>query len=67
MSIAVRENTPLDQAEAHLAYAWLYLAMENKAKAWESLATAKEMMAQLDDARLEEAVQELEAQLAERA
>jgi hypothetical protein len=61
--IATHENVPRYQAEIHLEYARLHLAMGDKTKARESLATAKEVMVRLNDAQLAAAVQELAAQL----
>ena len=63
MSIAERGGMELFQADAHLEYARLYLAMGDKPKARGHLATAKEMVARMGYHRRDREVAELEAQL----
>jgi tetratricopeptide (TPR) repeat protein len=62
-SIATRGGMRLHQADCHLAYARLYLAMGEKEKARESLATAQGMVVELGYHRRDAEVEELEAEL----
>jgi tetratricopeptide (TPR) repeat protein len=62
-SIATRGGMRLHQADCHLAYARLYLAMDEKEKARESLATAQGMVAEMGYHRRDAEVEELEAEL----
>ncbi len=66
-SIAERGGMGLHQADAHLEYARLYLAMGEKAKAQNSLATAKRMIERMGYHRRKGAVAELEDQLSEKS
>ena len=64
MSIATRGGMRLSEADGHLEYARLYLAMGEKDKARESVAKAKEMM-EMGYHRRDKEAQELEEQLRE--
>ena len=63
MSIAERGGMGLFQADGHLEYARLYLAMGEKSEAREHFATAKGMIGDMGYHRRDGAVAELEAQL----
>ena len=63
MSIAERGQMGLHQADAHLEYARLYLAMGEEAEAREHLATAKEMVGRMGYRRRDGEVAELEERL----
>jgi len=63
MSIAERGDMGLHQADCHLEYARLYLAMGDKDKSREHLATAKEMIGWMGYHRRDGEVEELEAML----
>ena len=63
MTIAERGGMGLHQADAHLEYARLYLAMGNKPEARERLATAKEMVGRMGYHRRDGEVAELEERL----
>ncbi len=63
MSIAERGGMGLNQADAHLEYARLDLAMGDKPKAQEHLATAKEMVERMGYHRRDGEVAELEKKL----
>ena len=63
MSIAERGGMRLFQADAHLQYARLYVAMGEKTKAREHWARAKEMVEQMGYHRRDEEVAELEKKL----
>jgi tetratricopeptide (TPR) repeat protein len=63
MTIATRGEMGLHQADGHLAYAWLYLAMGDTARARESLATTRAMVTRMGYHRRDAEVQELEEQL----
>ncbi|MCH7539264.1 MAG: ATP-binding protein [Proteobacteria bacterium] len=65
MSIATRGGMGLHQADTHLEYARLYLAMDDKAKAREHLATAQEMIERMGYHRRDGKLAELEEQLGE--
>ena len=66
MSIAQRGVMRLFEADAHLEYARLHLAMGDAEKARESLATAKAMIEEMDYHRRDPEVEELESRLAKR-
>jgi len=63
MTIAERGSMGLHQADCHLEYTLLYLAMGEKEKAQEHLATAKEMIRRMGYHRRDGEVEELEAML----
>ena len=63
MSIATRGGMRLHEADCHLEYARLHLAMGEKEKARESLAKAKEMIQEMGYHRRDKEVKELEKQL----
>ncbi len=63
LSIAERGGMGLHQADGHLEYARLYLAMGEEAQARERLATAKEMIGRMGYHRRDGEVAELEGQL----
>jgi len=63
LTIATRGEMGLHQADGHLAYARLHLAMGDTIRAWESLATARAMVARMGYHRRDAEVQELEEQL----
>jgi len=63
MNIAERGEMGLHQANCHLEYARLYLAMGEKEKAREHLANAKEMIGKMGYHRRDGEVKELEAML----
>jgi tetratricopeptide (TPR) repeat protein len=63
MTIAERGEMGRHQADCHLEYARLYLAMRDEDKAREHLATAREMIEQMGYHRLDREVNELEAML----
>jgi len=63
MTIAERGEMGLHQADCHLEYSRLYLAMEKKEDAREHLATAKEMIGKMGYHRRDCEVEELEAVL----
>ena len=65
MSIAQSGNMKLHEADCHLKYARLYLKGGEKEKARESLAKAKELVAQIEYHLRDEEVSELEAELEE--
>ncbi len=60
MAIAERGQMGLHQADAHLEYARLYLAMGEEPEAREHLATAKEMIGRMGYHRRDGEVSELE-------
>ena len=64
MVIAGRGGMGLHQADAHLEYARLYLAMGEPNKARESLATAKKMVGDMGYHRRDGEVEELEREVA---
>jgi hypothetical protein len=61
MTIAERGEMGLHQADSHLEYARLYLAMEDADRAREHLAIAREMIEQKGYHRRDREVKELEA------
>ncbi len=63
MTIATRGGMHLHQADCHLEYSKLYLAMDEKDKACESLDKAKEMIEQMGYHRRDRDVMDLEEQL----
>jgi tetratricopeptide (TPR) repeat protein len=63
MTIAERGEMGLHQADCHLEYARLYLAIGDKEKAREHLAIAKKMIKQMGYHRRDNEVEELEAVL----
>ena len=63
MTIATRGGMGLHEADCHLEYARLYLAMEKKEKARESLSKAKEMIQEMGYGRRQKDVKEIEGQL----
>jgi tetratricopeptide (TPR) repeat protein len=63
MTIAERGEMGLHQADCHLEYARLYLAMGEKEKAREHMATAKEMIGRMEYHRRDREVEELECML----
>ena len=63
MTIAKRGEMELHQADCHLEYARLCLAMGNNEKAREHLATVKEMIGRMGYHRRDEEIKELEARL----
>ena len=63
MTIAERGGMGLYQADAHLEYARLHLAMGEKPEARAHLATAREMVEDMGYHRRDGEVAELEAQL----
>jgi hypothetical protein len=63
MAIAERGGMGLHQADAHLGYARLYLAMGDKPEAREHLATATEMIGRMGYHRRDGEVAELEERL----
>ena len=63
MEIAERGQMGLHQADAHLGYARLYLAMGEKPEARERLARAKEMIGRMGYHRRDGEVAELEERL----
>jgi len=63
MTIAERGEMGLHQADCHLEYARLYLAMGDKEEAREHLATAREMIGKMGYHRRDGEVEELEAML----
>jgi tetratricopeptide (TPR) repeat protein len=63
MTIAERGEMGLHQADCHLEYARLYLAIGDKEKAREHLAIAREMIEQREYHRRDREVEELEAML----
>ena len=65
MSIAERGGMRLYQADAHLEYARLYVAMGEKPKAREHWAKASEMVEEMGYHRRDGEVAELEKQLEE--
>jgi len=75
MRIAIRDSMGLHEADCHLEYARLYLAMserepeeikqQNREKAREHWSTAREMIERMGYHRRDKDVQEIEAQLAQ--
>ncbi len=63
MSIAERGGMGLHQADTHLEYARLYLAMGDKPKAREYFTTAREMIERMGYHRRDDEVAELEEQI----
>ena len=63
MTIAERGGMGLHQADAHLEYARLRLAMGDRPEARENLDKAREMIGRMGYHRRDGAVAELEAQL----
>ena len=63
MTIATRGGMGLHEADCHLGYARLYLAMDNKEKARENLGIAKEMIDEMGYHRRDGEVAALEKQL----
>ncbi len=63
MTIAARDGMRLHEADCHLGFARLYLAMKKKDKARESLKTAREMIDQMRYHRRDGAVEELQSQI----
>jgi tetratricopeptide (TPR) repeat protein len=63
MTIAERGEMGLYQADCHLEYAWLYLAMGDEDRAREHLAVAREMIEQMGYHRRDHEVEEVEAML----
>jgi tetratricopeptide (TPR) repeat protein len=63
MTIAERGEMGLHQADCHLEYARLYLAMRDEDRAREHLAIAREMIGQMGYHRRDHEVEELEAML----
>ena len=63
MTIAERGDMGLHQADCHLEYARLYLAMGDEDKAREHLAIAREMIEQMGYHRRDREVEEVEAML----
>jgi len=63
MTIAERGEMGLHQADCHLEYARLYLAMNDKDRTREHLAIAREMIEQMGYHRRDHEVKELEAML----
>ena len=63
MTIATRGEMGLHQADGHLAYARLHLAMGDTTRAQESLATARALVARMGYHRRDPEVQELEERL----
>jgi exonuclease VII small subunit len=63
LAIAERGSMGLHQADAHLEYARLHLALDDKNRARKSLATATQMIEDMGYHRRDVEVQELEAQL----
>jgi tetratricopeptide (TPR) repeat protein len=63
LTIATRGEMGLHQADGHLEYPRLYLAMGDTTRARESLATARAMVARMGYHRRDAEVQELEEQL----
>jgi tetratricopeptide (TPR) repeat protein len=63
MTIAERGEMGLHQADCHLEYARLYLAMRDEDRAREHLAIAREMIEQMGYHRRDHEVEELEAML----
>jgi hypothetical protein len=63
MTIATRGEMGLHQADDHLEYARLYLAMGNETMARQGLATARVMVTRMGYHRRDAEVQELEGQL----
>jgi hypothetical protein len=63
MTIAERGEMGLHQADCHLEYARLYLAMGDEDKAREHLAIARKMIEQMGYHRRDNEVKELEAML----
>jgi tetratricopeptide (TPR) repeat protein len=63
LTIATRGEMGLHQADGHLAYARLHLAMEDPTSARESLATARALVDRMGYHRRDAEVQELEEQL----
>ncbi|MGB3460217.1 MAG: TIR domain-containing protein [Halobacteriota archaeon] len=63
MTIAERGEMGLHQADCHLEYARLYLAMRDKDRAREHLAIARKMVEQMGYHRRDHEVKELEAML----
>ena len=61
MAIAKRGEMGLHQADGHLGYARLYLAMGEEAEAREHLATARKMVGRMGYHRRDGEVAELEA------
>lgn len=64
LGIATRGDMGLHQADAHLEYTRLHLALDDTAKARHSLETARAMIQRMGYRRRDAEVQELEAQLA---
>jgi tetratricopeptide (TPR) repeat protein len=63
MTIAERGEMGLHQADSHLEYARLYLAMKDKDRAREHLNIARKMIEQMGYHRRDREVKELEAML----
>jgi tetratricopeptide (TPR) repeat protein len=63
ITIAERGEMGLHQADCHLEYARLYLAMRDEDRAREHLAIAKKMIEQMGYHRRDREVEELEAKL----
>ena len=63
MTIAERGEMGLHQADCHLEYARLYLAMEDADRAREHLTIAREMIVQMGYHRRDHEVEEVEAML----
>ncbi|TFH42962.1 MAG: hypothetical protein E4G94_05525 [ANME-2 cluster archaeon] len=63
MTISERGEMGLHQADCHLEYSRLYLAMEEKERAHVHLSTAKEMIGRMVYHRRDREVEELEAML----
>ena len=64
MSIAHRGGMRLHEADAHLEYARLHLAMGDTDRARESLATARGMIEEMGYHRRDREIADLEGQLA---
>ncbi len=62
MTIATRGGMRLYEADCHLEYARLHLAMGNKEKARESLDAAREMIQEMRYHRRDKDVEEIEGQ-----
>jgi tetratricopeptide (TPR) repeat protein len=65
LRIAIRSGMGLYEADCHLEYARLYLALEEKEKAQENWAKAKEMIRRMGYHRRDKDVEEIERQLEE--
>lgn len=65
MTICTRGEMRLYEADCHLGYARLYLAMDEKAKAWEHHSIAKEVIEEMGYHRRGKEIQDLEEKLQE--